>query len=157
MSTESENAYLAGFLDGDGSIYVRLKRNDTYRFCFQVSPWVVFYQSKKKRSFLAALQRKRGIGYIRDRKDGIAEWIVGDTKSIHAILEDLIPFLQLKKKQAKLILKILSKKKVVKNAQNFLDLAKLIDQFKKLNYSKGRKVDAHEVRRVLQKKKLLAP
>jgi hypothetical protein len=34
--SSEHKAYLAGFLDGDGSIYARLKPNNTYRFGFQV-------------------------------------------------------------------------------------------------------------------------
>ena len=40
-------AYLAGFLDADGSIYCRLKPNQTYKYDFQVAPLVVFFRIKK--------------------------------------------------------------------------------------------------------------
>jgi hypothetical protein len=148
---------LAGFLDGDGSIYVRLKCNDSYRFGFQVSPSVVFYQSNKKKSFLVKLMKEERVGYIRDRKDGIVEWIIGDVKSIQIMMTNLTPFLRLKRKQAKLMLDILKRKKRVKNVHDFLKLVKLIDRFEELNYSKKRKIDLSEVSKVLVKKKLLTP
>ncbi len=44
----TERAYLAGFLDGDGSIYVRLKSNSTYKYGFQVSPYIILFQSIKE-------------------------------------------------------------------------------------------------------------
>ena len=47
--TSVQKSYLAGFLDGDGSIYVRLKPNKSYQYGFQVSPYVVFFQSARSR------------------------------------------------------------------------------------------------------------
>ncbi len=41
-------AYLAGFLDRDGSIYVRMKPNKGYKFGFQISPYIVFFNLKKQ-------------------------------------------------------------------------------------------------------------
>ena len=45
--TQTQLAYLAGFIDGDGSIYVRLKPNDTYRYGFQIAPYIILFQSAK--------------------------------------------------------------------------------------------------------------
>ncbi len=39
--SSTQKAYLAGFLDGDGSIYVRIKPNNTYKYGFQVAPYIV--------------------------------------------------------------------------------------------------------------------
>lgn len=47
--SSAQKAYLAGFIDGDGSIYVRLKPNSDYRFGFQIAPYVVLFQSAKDR------------------------------------------------------------------------------------------------------------
>ena len=71
--TIAQRAYIAGFLDGDGSIYVRLKPNATYRFRYQVAPNIVFFQSMKARFGLENIQNILGIGYLRDRNDGIDE------------------------------------------------------------------------------------
>ena len=70
---ETDKAYVAGFLDGDGSIYVRIKPNKSYRFKFQIAPSVVFFQSKENKKFLQSIQCLLGIGNIRERKDGICE------------------------------------------------------------------------------------
>ena len=43
--THSQSAYLAGFIDGDGSIYVRLKPNNDYRYGFQIAPYIILFQS----------------------------------------------------------------------------------------------------------------
>ncbi len=46
--TPTQAAYVAGFLDGDGSIFVRLKPNAAYRYGFQIAPYVV--SSNRKRN-----------------------------------------------------------------------------------------------------------
>ena len=154
---KEQKAYIAGFLDGDGSIYIRLKPNLTYRFNFQISPSVIFYQSKKEKEFLNWLKKIINRGYIRERKDGIVEYILGDVKSIEYLLKEILPYLKLKEKQAKLMLKILLLKRNIKEAKDFLKLAKEIDKFEKLNYSKKRIQNSLKVKKVLIKEKLLAP
>ncbi len=154
---KEQKAYIAGFLDGDGSVHVRLKPNSTYRFHFQISPSVVFYQSKKEKEFLNWLKKTINRGYIRERKDGIVEYILGDVKSIEDLLKEILPYLKLKEKQAKLMLKVLLLKKNIKEAKDFLRLAGEIDKFQKLNYSKKRIQNSLEVKKVLIKEELLAP
>lgn len=147
---KTESAYIAGFLDGDGSIYVRIKPDKTYRFGYQICPYVVFYQARLGKKFLKYLQNLLKIGYLRDRKDGIREYIIGDKKSIKKLLYSLLPHLKLKKAQAKLMLDIFTYKENVKNSQDFLRLCRSIDKFKNLNYSKKRKQTSKEVKILLK-------
>ena len=155
--TNQQKAYLAGFLDGDGSIYIKLTKNSTYRYHFQIAPYVVFYQSIKEKTYMENLQKMIGKGYIRIRKDKMVEYIIGDFSSIEELLYNLLPFLQLKKKQAKLMLRILDEKQRVENAGDFLKICKKVDVFEKLNYSKKRKQNSDEVRKILIDKDLLTP
>ena len=134
-----KRAYLAGFLDGDGSIYVRLKPNKDYRFGFQVAPYVVLFQSAKEQSKFEEICSLINLGYIRKRKDGILEYTINRINNIIEFLSLVKPFVILKKKQVQLMIKILSQKKKVKNKQDFKRLMKLIDSFRELNYSKKRK------------------
>ena len=150
-------SYLAGFLDGDGSIYVRLKPNSTYKYDFQVAPSVVFFQSLSEKSKLQILKKRLGFGYLRERKDGIVEYTVGDRKSIRSLMKMLNPYLLFKKKQAKLIIEILDFSEKISSASDFLELAKLIDEFGKLNYSKKRTVNSRVVHDHLKSKGLLTP
>ena len=137
--TNDKWSYLAGFLDGDGSIYVRVKPNKTYKFGFQIAPTIAFFQSEKEKDKISALQKKFNLGYIRVRNDGIIEWVIGDEKGIRLIIAKTFPFLFIKKKQAKLMLKILDKKSKINNKREFIALANKIDRFRNLNYSKKRK------------------
>jgi uncharacterized protein YjiK len=140
MSTANNKwSYLAGFLDGDGSIYVRVKPNKTYRFGFQIAPTVAFFQSEKEKDKMSALQKEFNLGYIRTRNDGIIEWVISDEKGIKLIIIKTLPFLVIKKKQAKLMLEVLDKKSKINNKREFIALANKIDRFKNLNYSKKRK------------------
>ena len=134
--TSERKAYLAGFLDGDGSIYVRMKPNETYRYGFQISPYVVFFQSKKDRKKFEQICSFVNLGYIRERKDGILEYILGKEQSIREFLEMVEPFLVLKKDQAHLMIEILNAKSKVKNKDDFRSLAELVERFRILNYSK---------------------
>ncbi|RTZ71551.1 MAG: hypothetical protein DSY99_05090 [Candidatus Neomarinimicrobiota bacterium] len=152
-----ESAYLAGFLDADGSIYVQLKSNETYKYKFQIATNVVFYQSVKEKQFMNDLKRIIKKGYIRERKDGMLEYIIGDQESIITLLSYLRPYLKLKTKQANLIIEIIKMKKSIKSVNDFLGIVRKVDLFKKLNYSKRRKYNYSFVRGYLKKKNLLTP
>ncbi len=153
----TEKAYIAGFLDGDGSIHIRLKPNQTYRFGFQVAPSVVFYQSSKEIHFLNDLKKLLNIGYIRKRNDGIVEFVIGDMGSMLYLIDIILPYLKLKRKQAELFQEILLIKKSIKNARDFYSMCRKIDSFEKLNYSKNRKQNSERVKEHLLKKGLLTP
>ena len=155
--SKEEKAYIAGFLDGDGSIHVRLKPNSTYRYRFQISPAIVFYQSEKEKSHLEWLNGLIDRGYLRKRNDGIVEYTLGDVGSIRSLVIGVLPYLRLKRKQARLLLEILSMKEKIKSARDFLRLAEKIDLFQKMNYSKKRIQNSLEVKKVLKKERLLAP
>ncbi|KKR21056.1 MAG: LAGLIDADG homing endonuclease [Candidatus Moranbacteria bacterium GW2011_GWA2_39_41] len=134
------SAYLAGFLDGDGSIYVRLKPNSTYRYGFQVAPYIVLFQSNQDRENFEKICSIVGLGILRERKDGILEYSINRADNLRLFLASVKPFLILKKKQAELMLKILAKKEKVQNHKDFEELAQLVDSFRDLNYSKKRKI-----------------
>ena len=155
--SKEEKAYIAGFLDGDGSIHVRLKPNSTYRYRFQVLPNIVFYQSEKETNHLKWLHKLIGKGYLRKRNDGIVEYILGDIESIRELVKNTLPYLKLKQRQARLMLEILEIKQNIKSAIDFLRLAKKIDVFQKINYSKKRIQNSLEVEKVLKRERLLAP
>ncbi|MCX6791682.1 MAG: hypothetical protein NT149_01440, partial [Candidatus Gottesmanbacteria bacterium] len=67
---EKTKAYIAGFLDGDGSIFLQLVRRKDYIFGYQVRASVVFYQKTSQKKILRWLIHKLRCGYLRDRNDG---------------------------------------------------------------------------------------
>jgi len=139
MLSQTQKAYLAGFLDGDGSIYVRLKPNPTYKYGFQVAPYIVLFQSQKEKENFKKICSLIGLGYLRVRKDGILEYIIGRIDELREFLKIVKPFVILKKEQVALMIEILNKKEKVRNENDFRKLADLIDRFRNLNYSKKRK------------------
>jgi LAGLIDADG endonuclease len=50
-------SYVAGFLDGDGSIHFQLVRQKEYRFGYYIRASMSFSQSTSARSGLEAIQR----------------------------------------------------------------------------------------------------
>ena len=137
---EFQKAYLAGFLDGDGSIYVRLKPNNTYKYGFQFAPSVILFQSAKDRDkFQEICNLIDDLGYIRERKDGILEFTIGRQDNILKFMRIVEPYVLLKDKQVALMQKILHLKPNIKSKSDFIRLAKLVDTFRDLNYSKKRK------------------
>ncbi len=152
-----QKSYIAGFLDADGSVYVKLTKNKTYRFRYQISSYIVFYQSNINKNFFKRLKKEIGIGYIRERKDGIAELIIGDEKSQTELINQILPYSRIKKRQLILMKRILQNKKFIRNARDFINLCKLVDKYRKLNYSKKRFQCTKEVIKVLKQENLFTP
>lgn len=150
-------AYIAGFLDGDGSIYVKLTQKKDYRFGYQISPNLVFYQSQKNRKHLFWLKSILKTGFIRDRNDGMAEFIISDSKKLLQILLTTHPYVKLKTSQVKLCLRILKRMKRNISPYYFLETCRLVDRFGYINYSKKRKITSENVYKYLLERNLITP
>ncbi len=137
LNSQTFLVYIAGFLDGDGSIYVRAKPNTSYRYGYQIAPYVVFFQSSSETKF-PDLMKQIKYGRMRIRNDGMYEYTIGKHEELEIFLNEIKPFLYLKKAQAELMLDILHTKKKVKSAKDFACLLEKIEQFRSLNYSKKR-------------------
>ena len=135
----TDKSYLAGLLDGDGSIYVRAKPNPTYKYGFQIAPYIVFFQSAKNKKLFEKIFSLLEMGIMRERKDGIIEYTINRKDSLLTMIQILKPYLILKKEQICLLEKILKTKEEIKNKKDFKNLLNLIDKFRDLNYSKKRK------------------
>ena len=135
----AQKSYIAGFLDADGSIYVQAKINKTYKYGYQIAPYIVLFQSKKDDNF-KQICKLIGAGYIRERNDGIIEYIIGRLDEITEFLKMVEPYVLLKKKQVQLMKKIIERKKKINNKKDFEVLINLVDRFRELNYSKKRKI-----------------
>ena len=138
--TPTDRAYIAGFLDGDGSIYVQAKKNDTYRYGYQVAPAIVFFQSAKSEKLFTEFHEFLSLGLMRKRNDGVMEITVGRMAELLQLIEIVKPYTRLKRKQLKLLEKILVAKEAVGNQRSFSNLLRLIDSYRNLNYSKKRNV-----------------
>ncbi len=121
-------AYIAGFLDGDGSLMLQIKKRADGKSKIRFMATICFYQDTRHEKDLLWIQKVLGIGYISRRKDGMTELRINGFAQIREILTDLIPCIRFKRIQAKALLEscmILSQTKF-----NMLDgeqRAKLVD------------------------------
>jgi hypothetical protein len=137
--SQTEQAYIAGFLDGDGSIYARAKPNPTYRYGFQIAPYIAFFQSTSSKEPFEKLCALIGCGRMRERKDGILEYVIGKSEDVKNILDCVAPFVIMKREQVEVMRRIIELKTQVASQQDFQQLLDLVDSFRELNYSKNRK------------------
>ena len=142
-------AYIAGFLDGDGSIFFQIISRPSYRLKFQIRSSIAFYQDTKHKEILEWLKEIFESGCIRHRKTGISDYTIVEPKEVYNILKLLQPYVILKKEQVKLGLKILDKLDNKTSNEEFLEICKLVDKFKELNYSKKRTMTSEVVRKSL--------
>lgn len=159
---KEELSYIAGFLDGDGCVMLQLITRKDYRLGYEIRPSIVFYQKDKNenREFLLWIKNKFKEGYIRDRKDGMIEYVIVGKKPVESILLKISPFLRLKKEHAKVVLAVLKKMPEKGNqmtAKNLLKLSKEVDKFFFLNYSKKRTNTSQKVKDFLVSNNLLIP
>ncbi len=138
--SSTQRAYIAGFLDGDGSVYVRAKPNDTYRFGYQIAPAIILFQSEKSAEALKKLHSMLNLGYIRTRNDGILELTINKLGEIQEFIEITKPFSIFKRKQLELMEKIINAKQKIETEKDFKALLSLVDSYRELNYSKKRKI-----------------
>jgi len=154
----NELAYIAGFLDGDGCIMLQLIKRGDYALGYQIRASIVFYQKQLNCQFLVWLKKRLRYGYLRNRNDGMTELTIVGVKPVTKVLSLLSPYLVLKRKQAKLALKVLgqmpgSGRQVT--PQLLERLSGQVDKFAWLNYSKRRTNTASKVRSFLWSRHLL--
>jgi len=78
-------AYIAGFLDGDGSIFFQLIRKKDYCLGFQVRTSIAFYQKTENEEILIWLKQQFSVGYIRRRRTGISDYTIVEAKEVRRV------------------------------------------------------------------------
>ena len=84
---QNHGHYIAGFVDGEGSFNVSLKKRTDY-----VGQWKItasFNVSQKDRVILAFLKKVIGCGTLRTRKDGVVYY---EVTNINSLYENVLPF-----------------------------------------------------------------
>jgi len=151
MLNKEEFAYIAGFLDGDGCIMAQLVKRSEYVYGYQIRTSIVFYQKTKNEKILQWLKNKLSQGYIRKRNDGMSEYTIVGMNSVKKVLQELLPFLRLKKDLAISVIKIIElwpdNGRPTKSL--YLRLCEMVDKTAKYNYSKKRTVTAEIVKEYL--------
>ena len=131
-------AYIAGFLDGDGSIFFQLIRRKDYCYGFQIGTSLAFYQKTENEEILRWLKRQFSSGYIRRRKTGISDYTIVEPTEVQRVLELLQPYVRLKSEHVGLGLEILKRLPTAVDPGEMISLCRLVDRFQAINYSKKR-------------------
>ncbi len=121
-------AYIAGFLDGDGSLMLQLKKRSDSKRAIRFMTTICFYQDTRHSKALYWVKEVLGIGYISNRNDGMTELRINGYEQIRNILKNLLPYIQFKKLQTRALLQaceILSGTKFSKLTKK--QLVKLVD------------------------------
>ena len=93
-------AYIAGFLDGDGSLMLQIKNRKDGKTKKRLMATICLYQDSRHEETLSWIRGVFGIGYLSRRNDGMTELRINGFDQIRAILKDLSPFIRFKKEQA---------------------------------------------------------
>jgi len=134
--SEVNKAYISGFLDGDGAIMACIEKHAEKKFGFRVRICIKISQNNYK--ILNWCKLITGIGNVRNVRNNECEWIIRNQEDAKSLLELLIPYLRIKKKQANLAKRILNTK--IKTIKGLLKTAELADALSKLNVrSQGRR------------------
>lgn len=147
--SKTQLAYIAGFLDGDGSLMMQIKkRNDNEKIRFMLT--ICMYQDARHEKTLFWIKKKLGIGYISRRNDNITELRINGYKQVETILKKLKPFIRFKRIQAESIIKsakILQKKKI--SAGDYKRLVDYIISIQSENYVTKKKRSKEELLKIL--------
>src|SRR3990167_8489531 len=111
-------AYIAGFLDGDGSIMLQLHRRQSGKEIFRVKTVICFYQDFRHHQEIEWIRNTLGCGYVYTRNDHISELRIEGFEKVLNILKLLSPYLRFKRKQASLLLELIDRKSTRLNSSH---------------------------------------
>ena len=148
-----ELAYVSGFLDGDGSLMLQIKKRKDSKIGIRFMPTICFYQDSRHDKTLSWIRGLFAIGYLSKRNDGMTELRINGFKQVKEIIESLLPFLRFKKVQAKALCEacaILSKISFKKlNKRQLEKLVDLILVIQNENYATKKKKNKKELMKIL--------
>ncbi len=146
-------SYIAGFLDGDGSLMLQIKKRKDSKLKRRFMCTICFYQDSRHEKSLYWIRKILGIGYISRRNDGMTELRINGFKQTKEILHKLMPFIRFKKEQAKALYDAANllnhKDSRLLNKKDLLKLANLIITIQKNNYVTRKKKTKADILKIL--------
>ncbi len=140
-------AYIAGFLDGDGSIMLQIKkRKDGNVSSRRFMATICFYQDARHAKPLEWIRTVLGIGYMSYRNDGMAELRINGFKQVGEILTKLQPFIRFKKVQAAEIVKAVGiLQNDIRTESDLRKIASAMVRIQSVNYATRKKKTLEEI------------
>ena len=97
-------AYIAGFLDGDGSLMLQIKNRRDGVSKIRFMSTICFYQDTRHEKTLHWIRKILGKGYLHQRNDGMSELRINGFASVRDILESLRPYIRFKSIQTEALI-----------------------------------------------------
>jgi hypothetical protein len=146
-------AYIAGFLDGDGSLMLQIKNRKDGKLKIRFMSTICFYQDTRHDKNLFWIRKILGKGYFHQRNDGMSELRINGYTSVKDIIDLLKPYIRFKKIQAKALSEactILSSRKFkVLDREQKIKLIDLILVIQRENYVTKKKKTKDELLQIL--------
>ena len=150
--SDIDKAYIAGFLDGDGSVMLQLKqRSDTSRG-YRFMATICFYQDSRHDKPLHWIREVLGAGYVSKRNDNMSELRINGFSTVKSILVDLEPCIRFKKVQINAMIsacRILDANIRMLSKKQLLAIVDLILVIQNENYKAHRKKSKEELLKIL--------
>lgn len=146
-----EKAYIAGFIDGDGSIMLQLKKRLDTKRGYRFMATICLYQDSRHDTPLFEIRDILGVGYIAKRNDSITELRINGFLAVRQVLVELAPFIRFKRLQARAMIDACS---ILERGMKLLsehDIRNVIDlalQIQRENYSAHRKKSRNEMLKI---------
>lgn len=147
-----ERAYIAGFLDGDGSIMLQIKKRSDSKRGYRFMATICFYQDSRHDTPLHWIREVLGAGYIAKRNDAMTELRINGFEKIQTILTELSPFIRFKKLQAEAMIKacqLLSRNISMLSKQELVNVVDLLLIIQQENYKAHHRKSREELLKIL--------
>jgi hypothetical protein len=131
--------YIAGFVEGEGSFNISLRKNKSYKLGWQ--PILSFNVSQKEKTVLQLMKQTFNCGIIKQRRDGLYSYDVTNPQKIQ---QNIIPFFNhfifysMNKKKNFKLFRQATNLMINKMHTNKLGLKKLLLIREQINQGKGR-------------------
>ncbi|MBI2409453.1 LAGLIDADG family homing endonuclease [Candidatus Kaiserbacteria bacterium] len=151
--TNADLAYIAGFLDGDGSLMLQLKKRSDSTRGARFMATICLYQDSRHEAPLTWIRERIQCGYVSRRNDGMTELRINGFSQVRRTLEALLMHVRFKKKQALLLIracKMLEKQTL--RTLNSRDMRKIVDLLLLIqneNYVSKRRKTREELHNIL--------
>ena len=146
-------AYIAGFLDGDGSLMLQIKKRKDGISKIRFMSTICFYQDTRHEKYLYWIRSVLGKGYLSQRNDGMSELRINGYASVRGIIQLLKPYLRFKKIQADALFEavdiLASKKYRTLDREQLIKLVDLILVIQNENYVTKKKKTRLELLQIL--------